>query len=94
MSRIEVAPATLAETASRLRAASMDAHRVRRAMADAGPAVTGSRDLSAALAEHATAWGWALDRLHERVQAVARSLDTGARAYDQVEQTVADGSGR
>lgn len=94
MSRIEVAPATLAETADRLRAASLDAGRVRQALAAAGPSVTGSAELSAALSEHADAWGWSLDRLHERVQAVARALDTGARAYDRVERAVADAGGR
>lgn len=92
MSRIEVTPATLAETADRLRAASLDAQRVRRALADAGPAVTGSVELSAALSEHAEAWGWSLDRLRERVRAAALALDTGARTYDRVEQAVADAS--
>ena len=92
MSRIEVTPATLGETADRLRAASMDARRVRLALAEAGPEVTGSAELSAALAQHADAWGWCLDRLNERVQAVARALEGGARAYDRVEQAVVGGS--
>jgi len=88
MSRIEVTPRALSETARRLRTATVDAGRARRALAAADPAVTGSAELSAALSEHADAWGWSLDRLSDRVRAVARSLDTGAATYSQVEQAV------
>jgi len=94
MSRIEVAPVTLSETADRLRAASLDARRIRRELAEAGPAVTGDAELSAALAEHADAWGRFLDQMHERVRAVARALESGADAYQQVEYAVADAAGR
>ena len=86
---IEVSPDALTETADLLRAAATDARRVRRDLADAGVAITGSEELSAALSEHADAWGWSLDRLHERVQSVARTLDRAAMTYDQVEQHVA-----
>jgi len=86
MSRIEVTPVSLSETARRLRTASVDAQRARRALAAAGPSVTGSADLSAALSEHAEAWGWSLSRLAGRVRDVARSLDTGAAAYDRTEE--------
>jgi len=88
MSRIEVTPAALSQTARQLRSATVGAHRARRALADAGPSVTGSADLSAALSEHAEAWGWSLDRLSERVRDVARSLDAGSAAYDRLEGTV------
>ena len=88
MSRIAVAPATLTETADRLRAAGLDARRVRAAFAQAGPSVTGSAELSAALADHAQAWGWCLDRMHERVRATARALEAGATAYEEVERSV------
>jgi len=88
MTRIEVAPATLSETADRLRAAGLDVARIRRDLAAAGPTETGSPELSAALAEHADAWGWCLDRLHDRARAAARALDSAAAAYESVEGAV------
>lgn len=94
MSRIEVAPTTLSQTADRLRAASLDARRVQRALQEAGPAVTGSAELTAALHQHAEAWGWSLDRAHERVRGAARAMDTAAVAYEQVERAVGDATGR
>lgn len=93
MSRIEVEPTTLAETAERLRAAALDARRVCQALRDAGPDVTGSAPLAAALREHADAWGWCLDRAHERVRTAARALDGAAVAYDRVEQAIGDAAG-
>ena len=92
MTRIEVTPAALEATAEHLRDTNVDTRRARRALADAGPAVTGSPELSAALSEHAEAWGWCLDRLRERVQAASRALATGAQAYDRVEEAVATAS--
>jgi hypothetical protein len=91
---IEVSPDALHETADLLRAAVTDARRVRRDLADAGVAVTGSQELSVALSGHADSWGWSLDLLHERVQSVARTLDAAAASYDQVEQHVARPSQR
>lgn len=88
MSRIEVAPPALTETADRLRAAALDARRVRRALHEAGPTVTGSAALTEALREHAEAWGWCLDRAHQRVRDAAGALDAAAAAYDRVEQAI------
>lgn len=88
MTHIEVTPASLEQTADRLRATDLVARRTRRALAGAGPAVTGSVELSAALSEHAEVWGWCLERLHERLLATSRALTDAARAYEQVEQSV------
>lgn len=93
MSRIQVEPASLTETADRLRAAALDARRVCQVLREAGPEVSGSAELSAALHEHADAWGWFLERTHERVRSAARALDAAARAYDRVERAVADAAG-
>lgn len=97
MSRLEVDPATLTETADRLRAADLAARRLRHAFAVADPEVTGSAALTAALREHADAWTWCLDRVHERVRAAARAVDAAAVGYDAVERAVgvaADGAVR
>lgn len=93
MSRLGVDPATLTETADRLRAADLAARRLRRALAEAGVEVTGSAELSAALGEHANAWAWCLERVHERVRAAARAVDGAAEAYQGVERAVADAAG-
>lgn len=93
MSRLEVDPVTLAETADRLRGADLAARRLRRAFAEADPEVTGSAELSAALREHADAWAWCLDRVHERVRAAAGAVDAAADAYDAVERAVGDAAG-
>lgn len=92
MTSIEVTPASLEQTADRLRATDLVARRTRRALAGAGPAVTGSVELSAALSEHAEVWGWCLERLHERLLATSRALADAARAYDQVDGAVAAAS--
>ncbi len=93
MSRIEVLPPTLAETADRLRSAALDARRVREALSAADPATTGSAELTAALREHSESWRWCLEQAHDRVRAAARALDAAARAYEQVERAVADAAG-
>jgi hypothetical protein len=93
MSRIAVAPPTLHETADRLRSAAIDARRVCEALSAAGPATTGSAELTAALREHAEAWRWCLEQAHDRARAAARALDTAARAYDRVECAVTDAAG-
>jgi hypothetical protein len=93
MSRIDVEPSTLAETADRLRTAALDARRVCRALREAGPDVTGSAPLTAALREHADAWGWCLDAAHERVRTAARALHGAAAAYDRVERAIRDAAG-
>lgn len=90
MSRIEVAPHVLTDTADRLRAATLDAQRVGRSLRDAGPSVTGSAALTDALREHAETWGPTLDRAHQRVGVAARALDEAAAAYDCTEQAVSD----
>lgn len=93
MSRIEVEPTTLAETADRLRAAALDARRVCQALRGAGPEVTGSASLTAALREHADAWGFCLDEIHQRVRTAARTLHGAAAAYDRVERAIRDAAG-
>jgi hypothetical protein len=90
-SRIEVDPGELAETAHRLRCAAIEVRRVRERLAAAGPAVTGSSGLSAALREHADAWGWSLERMKERAEGAAAALDAAAEAYRRVERSIAGG---
>lgn len=89
MTRIEVTPASLAETAARLGSTHPAARQARRALSSAGPQVTGSAELAAALAEHAQVWGWCLERSQERLLAGSRALADAARAYERVEWAVA-----
>jgi len=89
MTRIEVTPASLADMAARLGTTDLAARQARRALAAADPQITGSAELSAALSEHAEAWGWCLERLQERLLAGSRALADAARAYEQVERGAA-----
>ena len=89
MTRIEVTPASLADTAARLGTTDLAARQARRALAAADPQITGSAELSAALSEHAEAWGWCLERLQERLLAGSRALADAARAYEQVDRSAA-----
>lgn len=88
MREIEVRTETLAETADRLRSATVEARRLRMAMRDADLAVTGSAEVSAALSQHTEEWDYSLGRLHERLRSLARALDTSARTYNAVERAI------
>lgn len=90
MTRIEVTPAALAETAARLSNTDLAARRVRRALSAVGPQVTGAAELAAVLAEHAQVWGWCLERSQELLLAGSRALTDAARVYEQVERDVAE----
>lgn len=88
MSQIEVMPESLRDTAERLRSTNVVARRARRALAGAGPEITGSVPLSAALSDHSDAWEWCLQRLHDSLLSGSRALTDAARAYEHVEQSV------
>lgn len=94
MSRIEVAPDALHDVARRLRATTMVARRARRSLGSAGLDVTGSVELTAALSEHARAWEWCLERLHDRLLSGSRSLTDAAVAYELVDRCVAAAADR
>ncbi len=88
MVQIEVTPESLHDAAGRLRSTHVIARRATRVLAGAGPAITGSVALSAALSEHSDAWEWCLQRLHDRLVSGSRALDGAALAYEQLERSV------
>jgi chromosome segregation ATPase len=92
MPEIDVRTETLAETADRLRSATVEARRLRLAIQDADVTVTGSTEVSAALSQHTEEWDHSLDRLHARLRSLARALDTSARTYNSVERALTTAS--
>ena len=88
MSHIEVTPEYLRDAAGRLRSTHVVARRARTALAGAGPGITGSVALSAALSEHSDAWEWCLQRLHDRLVSGSRALADAALAYEAFERSV------
>lgn len=93
MSTIEVDPDVLVAAARHLRAANAAARQVHRSAAAASPAVTGSSELSAALAGHAEAWGWTIEAIEDRVREASAALESGGLTYDWVEQCVTASAG-
>lgn len=89
MSRIEVTPASLLDMAERLRTTTVLARRARDALAGAGPEVTGSVELSAALSEHAEVWEWCLEHVHDKLLRGSQALADAARTYGQIDGAVA-----